>query len=262
MWCFQPSLIVPNSKLSYLHKLKSEWSRRAHRGTADRGAWPDLGAPWLDANLKIMVDSCSLHRRVDPDALLDMPLCRDFKTLVDPEALRALMANGAAAGPDGWTEDPLATILSDADILQFVTAVTQSFVDGVAPCSRKRVVASHLVGISKPDGGIRPIAVGTIWLKIAARYLLAVHGDAVIKHFSGLQFGCGEENGAEIIIHRARRSHDDGETVCTTDAKNAFNSPCRVALWKAVSALPAVDHQQREAEVDLQQLVGSIVGSL
>ena len=184
---------------------------------------------------------CALH----PEALLDMPRCRGdaFQTLVDPEALRALivkMANGAAAGPDGWTEDLLAPLLSDADVLQFVTAVTQSLVDGVAPCSRKRVVASRLVGISKPDGGIRPIAVGTIWLKIAARYLLAVHGGAVLKHFSGLQFGCGEENGAEIIIHRTRRSHENGETVCTIDARNAFNSPCRVALWKAVSALPCL----------------------
>ena len=32
-----------------------------------------------------------------------------------------------------------------------------------------------------------------------------------LKHFSGLQFGCGEENGAEIIIHRTRRSHENGE---------------------------------------------------
>ncbi len=184
---------------------------------------------------------CALH----PAAVLDMPRCcgSGLKTLVDPEALHALivkMANGAAAGPDGWTEDLLAPLLSDADVLQFVTAVTQSLVDGVAPCSRKRVVASRLVGITKPDGGIRPLAVGTIWLKIAARYLLSVHGDAVLKYFAGLQFGCGEENGAEIVIHRTRRAHEDGETVCTIDARNAFNSPCRVALWKAASSLPCL----------------------
>ena len=79
--------------------------------------------------------------------------------------------------------------------------------------------------------------VGTIWLKIAARYLFKVHRDDVLAYFAGLQYGCGEDNGAEIIIHNVRRAHAEGETVCTIDARNAFNSPCRVALWNAVSSL-------------------------
>ena len=181
---------------------------------------------------------CAVH----PEAVLDMPRCRGetFRTLVDPETLKSLvekMANGAAAGPDGWTEDLLAPLLADSAVLHFVTAVTQSLVDGVAPASRKRITKSRLVGIPKPDGGIRPLAVGTIWLKIAARYLFLVHENAVLRHFSSLQFGCGEPNGSERVIHQTRRAHEQGETVCTIDARNAFNSPCRVALWKAVSSL-------------------------
>ena len=184
---------------------------------------------------------CALH----PAAVLDMPRLRGetFRTVVDPDSLKDLvfkMANGAAAGPDGWTEDLLAPLLADPAVLRFVSAITQSLVDGVSPCSRKRLVASRLVGIPKPDGSMRPIAVGTIWLKIAARYVFSVHRDAVLKHFSGVQFGCGEENGAEIVIHNARRAHESGETVCTIDARNAFNTPCRAALWSAVSVLPCL----------------------
>ena len=122
---------------------------------------------------------CALH----PAAVRMMPRLarKEWRTIVDPEALQELvrrMANGAAAGPDGWTEDLLSPLLVDPSFLRFATCFVQTIVDGKPPCERKRLVASRLVGIPKPDGGIRPIAVGSVWLKIAARYIFHVHGEA------------------------------------------------------------------------------------
>ena len=180
----------------------------------------------------------SLH----PAAVLGMPRCflSPGHTFVDKEILRLVvlgMASGSAAGPDGWTEDMLAPLLSDPDLARFFTAVIQSIIDGTAPCDRDRLVVGRLVGITKPDGGIRPIAVGTIWVKIASRYLIKVHQDNILAYFFGVQFGCGEENGAEAVAHNARRAYQNKETLCTIDCRNAFNSPCRAALWAAVSRL-------------------------
>jgi hypothetical protein len=96
------------------------------------------------------------------------------------------------------------------------------------------------VGIGKPDGGVRPIAIGEVIVKVATRILLCRHQKELAKLFSGLQYGIGTPGGAEYVFHSVAdfvAASRPGDVVATLDATNAFNSPCRSRISKIVASL-------------------------
>ncbi len=75
----------------------------------------------------------------------------------------------------------------------------------VSPAVRAMLVRTRLVGLGKPDGGVRPIAVGEALLKLAARVgFERVRGDAQ-RFFGNLQFGVLAAGGLETIVHNVHR---------------------------------------------------------
>ena len=111
----------------------------------------------------------------------------------------------------------------------------------VHPSVRKRIVAGAVIALPKPDGGVRPIALGEVFVKMATRIVLEASATALAKRFRGIQYGVSYSGGAEYIVHSTRafmRTMSTDGCVVTVDFKNAFNSPSREAMWQACRDFP------------------------
>jgi len=118
--------------------------------------------------------------------------------------------------------------------------VTDIINGDVSPSIRSRLTRCRLVALPKPDGGVRPIAVGDALLKVAARVLFATHRRQLLRHFGDLQFGCLREGGAEIVAHTLRKDLSQGMNAVTLDMKNAFNSVARSSISSELYETPAL----------------------
>ncbi|MCI33214.1 hypothetical protein A2U01_0054431, partial [Trifolium medium] len=90
------------------------------------------------------------------------------------------------------------------------------------------ITSAPLTPLLKSDGGIRPIAVGTIWRRIVSKVAMKGVGKNVAKYLNDFQFGVGISGGAEANLHSANRllsqQHRDGFlAMLTVDFSNAFN---------------------------------------
>ncbi|GKG05606.1 hypothetical protein Tco_0325692, partial [Tanacetum coccineum] len=109
------------------------------------------------------------------------------------------------------------------DLLKVITSVVNLWLAGrCLPILVEFVASAPLTPLFKPDNGIRPIAVSTIWRPLVSK--VAMKG--VGKEMSG---------GAEAILHSVNRVlseyHNDGSlAMLTVDFSNAFNLVDRSAL--------------------------------
>ncbi|KAJ8719299.1 hypothetical protein PYW08_011474 [Mythimna loreyi] len=91
---------------------------------------------------------------------------------------------------------------------------------------------ANLCALRKKDGGIRPIAVGTTYRRLAAKICCKFYGEAVSKKFQPLQLGFGSKGGCEAAVHALSTylNSNLGEVILKVDIKNAFNSVNRDTL--------------------------------
>jgi hypothetical protein len=94
--------------------------------------------------------------------------------------------------------------------------------------------ASLLVPIPKKPNGVRPIAVGEAFVRIAGAIALRAVLPGASAEFLGTQFAL-EKGGAEKIIHHARARLGEGKSIITIDFRNAFNSISRKAVAQAIA---------------------------
>jgi hypothetical protein len=97
--------------------------------------------------------------------------------------------------------------------------------------------ASALIALKKPGGrGVRPIAVGEVWLRLASLCAMAACPDTgpALAH---LQLGVGVPGGSQCVGHVLRLSLSccPEEMTLLLDFQNAFNSASRQALLQAVA---------------------------
>ena len=90
--------------------------------------------------------------------------------------------------------------------------------------------SANLTALRKKDGGIRPVAVGNVLRRLAAKVVCYAVSSAVPYELSPIQIGCSVKGRAEAAIHAVRKfvsnkidSHDPTVLV-KLDMKNAFNS--------------------------------------
>ena len=127
------------------------------------------------------------------------------------------------------------------DFLRAITSVVNLWLGGRCPSSLAEFVASApLTPLLKPDKGIRPIAVGTIWRRLVSKLAMKGVGKEMAKYLNDFQFGVGVSGGAEAILHSANRllseRHDDKSlSMLTVDFSNAFNLVNRSTLLQEVS---------------------------
>jgi Reverse transcriptase (RNA-dependent DNA polymerase) len=89
----------------------------------------------------------------------------------------------------------------------------------------------------KPEGGVRPIAIGETFYRLAALCALAARGDAGAA-LAPLQLGVGVAGGSQAAAHAilAGIADDPGCVTVKLDVANAFNSLDRGVLLQEVAA--------------------------
>jgi hypothetical protein len=113
--------------------------------------------------------------------------------------------------------------------LRKLTLVINLLVAGKAPDSLAEILASaKLIGISKKDGGVRPIAVGEILRRLASKCCCSLIQARAQEYFAPLQVGVGTRGGTEALIHATaslleEHGHCDKFVLLKVDFKNAFN---------------------------------------
>src|SRR4051794_32598188 len=87
------------------------------------------------------------------------PLMTDADIL--RKVIRKKLANGSAPGPSGWTGDVIDALAEDKGCLDGLAAICSAIRSGslLGPV-RDLLLSARLVPLIKPNGGIRPIAIG------------------------------------------------------------------------------------------------------
>ena len=68
--------------------------------------------------------------------------------------------NGASPGPSGWGGDMLSCLIDDPVCMQGLATMIQLILDNKVPAViRPYLLSCRLIPLTKPGGGIRPIAV-------------------------------------------------------------------------------------------------------
>ncbi|GJU02808.1 reverse transcriptase domain-containing protein [Tanacetum coccineum] len=108
------------------------------------------------------------------------------------------------------------------------------------------IASAPLTPLVKPGGGIRPIAVGTVWRRLVSKVSAIMIGHSLDGYLDGLQFGVGVAGGSEAILHSVNRlivdcGDDVGLSMLLADFKNAFNLVDReIMLRKVRLRCPAI----------------------
>ncbi|GJV20777.1 hypothetical protein Tco_1369797 [Tanacetum coccineum] len=138
---------------------------------------------------------------------------------------------GMSCGRDGLCAQHLMDCLSGAvvaisdGLVSSITQVVNLFLDG--KCSKmlgEYIASAPLTPLVKPTGGIHPIAVGTVWMRLVSKV-----GAIMLGHsLDGLQFGVEVSGGGEALLHAVNRliegrGDEVGLSMLLVDFKNAFN---------------------------------------
>ncbi|GKB85891.1 putative reverse transcriptase domain-containing protein [Tanacetum coccineum] len=117
-------------------------------------------------------------------------------------------SRGTSCGRDGLSSQHLMNCLSGVavaisdELVSSITQVVNLFLDGKCPKTLGEYFASvPLTPLVKPGGGIRPIAVCTIWRRLISKVSAVLIGHSL----DDLQFGVGVSGGGEVILHAVNR---------------------------------------------------------
>ena len=141
------------------------------------------------------------------------------------------MSRNAATGIDGWTRDLLKAAI-DIDIsiaddigVIFAWVASSRSTEAQKDCNYFNELAmdvirsARLVGIPKPEGGVRPIVISSFIAKLTGSLILRRAGVRPLRD----QFAIGCRDGGTRIIHRTRSAYYEGKAVLRLDSSNAYN---------------------------------------
>ena len=165
--------------------------------------------------------------RVSPDTVLKM--------------LRAF-PKGSAAGPSGSTATHIlhAVQVNNQNLpLDILTDFVNFLASGFAlPEVQPFLAGAYLIGLSKKDGGIRPIAIGDIYRRLTGKCLSFLVKAEANHFFLPTQCVCAS-GGGEAVIHAWRLLMEEFKNNpefigMKIDFINAFNTVKRLVLFERV----------------------------
>ena len=195
------------------------------------------------------------------------PDWEDNSLLIDSQELITAIKSfpsGSSGGIDGLTPPHLKDLINESDVGgHFVTSSTDFvnvLLSGVCPEEIRPVFfGRRLLALAKKDGGLRPIAVGMVWRRLASQCANSYAIRVTKPIFSPRQVGVGVPGGAEASVHAARRfigSMSPDIYFYKLDFKNAFNSLRRDVMLEAVKReVPEILNFCRLAYADVSHLV-------
>ena len=157
------------------------------------------------------------------------------------------MPTGSAGGMDGIRPIHLRQLTSSETgeagqrLLTSITALTNLVLAGQVPsCARDALYCASLCASRKRDGGLRPIAVGSIYRRLPARIAARFAATVLGPELRPIQLGVGTPLGCEAAVHAARSFTAGSDADQTTrvlvklDVKNAFNSVRRDIVLRCI----------------------------
>ena len=153
------------------------------------------------------------------------------------DTLRTLNAS-SAAGLSGWSVTLLRACVTNYHFRQFMMLLLNSMLAGDLPpgIASELLLSSSLFPLRKPSGKLRPISIGEIFYRLAAK--IAVRYGRVPSDLLPGQFGVGSVLGVEPVIHLIETHlQDSGSVVLSEDIVNAYNSVSRHEIYKELLAM-------------------------
>ena len=149
-------------------------------------------------------------------------------------------SRASASGPSGWCITYLQHFVAHiADLrlplLKSFTAAMRKLESGagIPVHVRPLVFSATLLGLRKPSGGVRPVAMGDVLSRIVGKAIARHHKTVFAAFFPARhQLGVAVSSGAEAIAHATRLAlcaHPDWVTL-QLDFSNAFNSISRALI--------------------------------
>jgi hypothetical protein len=163
---------------------------------------------------------------------------------------RRFFDKGAAPRPSGWTGAMIVPLLDNQVCRRGLAIVFTHIINGTIPegTLKETLRAARLIPLSKPTNGVRPIAIGEIFTRLAAN--ISLQKVSLKSIFPTIQFGLGKSAGVESAVLTAQAlldKHNDDPSICliSTDIKNAYNSLSRSQMFAAVESNPLVHDLRR-----------------
>jgi len=153
---------------------------------------------------------------------------------------------GSAAGASGLRPQFLQDMLAcpnkkvGEDALKALTKLTNHLVAGRAPREIAPYIAgAPLMALNKPDGGLRPIAIGETIRRLVSKCCCWLTSLQAKYIFGSLQVGVATQGGGEAVVHAVRKladqfGHDPDRIMLKVDFSNAFNVVDRTEMLKQV----------------------------
>ena len=128
-------------------------------------------------------------------------------------------------------------------ILRLIAEVVNLLLQGEVPeAVRPFVCGASIMALRKPNGTLRPIAVGETIRRITSKVAVELLSERARTILEPLQLGVKTPNGCEAIIHTTRQwfhkhRSDPTKTAVSVDISNAFNTVHRSAVLQSVRTL-------------------------
>ena len=152
--------------------------------------------------------------------------------------------SGSSGGIDGFTPQHLKDLVGEAGLegplVVALTGFVNTLLRGDSPEAIIPILfGGRLIALAKKEGGIRPIAVGSVWRRLASKCASTYAIRATRDLLAPRQVGVGVPGGAEASVHASRRFIDSLKTnqfFFKLDFSNALNTPRRDSMLEAVKA--------------------------
>ena len=110
-------------------------------------------------------------------------------------------------------------------LIQYLLTVCSCIASGEISKSTSTLLSSAcLVALPKPNGDVRPIAIGEVLRRITAKSIYLQLKDQLSEYFSPIQHVVATKGGADLLVHHVLLLLEENKVWVVTDAKNAFNS--------------------------------------
>ena len=147
------------------------------------------------------------------------PALADFAAVPDPSAFSAMSVTkrevssairsfpaGSAGGPDGIRPQHILDLITckeaGQDLVAAITQLVNLLLEGHCPPSAASILfGGRLFALEKKSGGVRPIAIGYTWRRLAAKcanhYAISQLGNGLLPE----QLGVATSGGCEAAVH-------------------------------------------------------------
>ena len=167
-------------------------------------------------------------------------------TETDVLATVASLDSGASAGLDGLRPAHLKDLVgrsageAGVRLVSALTRLVNLILHGQLPAMAKTAFyAASLIALRKPCGGIRPIAIGTVYRRLATKVALRPLSSELGTQLRPNQLGFGTPGGCEAAAHATRlfaRTTGQNDVLVKIDMRNAFNCVRRDHFLREVRA--------------------------